>query len=182
MRKALIILADLVDGDLDWFADVGHFQTVSAGTVLIERGKPIDALYLVIDGQLSITAGNAHHIAEIACGDIVGEMSFIEKRPPTVSVTAQNVSKVLAIPQDIIRARLESDPPFAARFYRAIAVFLSERLRSTVSHLGYGTDGDTDEQTRFENENELDDGLLDTLLVAGDRMRRLMTLLDDKHV
>jgi len=57
-------------------------------------------------------------------------------------------------------------------------VFLSDRLRSTVGQLGYGRAG---AEEAFALENELDDGLLDTLHVAGDRMLRLIAILDGRR-
>jgi CRP-like cAMP-binding protein len=63
---------------------------------------------------------------------------LVEKRPPTVSVTADTAATVLGVPQAQIEIWLAVEPAFAGRFYRARAVFLSDRLRSTVSHLGYG--------------------------------------------
>ncbi|MEQ9122040.1 MAG: cyclic nucleotide-binding protein, partial [Alphaproteobacteria bacterium] len=115
-------------------------------------------------------------IARLGSGDILGEMSLVEKRPPSVRFSATGAGTVLAVTQASLRERLATEPAFAARFYRALAVFLSDRLRSTVATLGYG--GETEDAlARFEAENELAEGLLDTLHVAGDRMRRLTELL-----
>ncbi len=174
MRKALYILGDLDETDIRWMASVGGRVRVAAGETLIRSGAPVETLYVVIDGAFAVTLDNGAKIADLAAGDILGEMSLVEKRPPTVSVTAEAASTVLAVPQAALRARLAAEPAFAARFYRALAVFLSDRLRSTVARLGYG---DGDEGARFEAENEIDEGLLDTLHVAGDRMRRLTSLL-----
>lgn len=177
MRKALYILADLQDDDVAWLARTGIYRTVDAGTVLIRQDEPIETLYIVIDGRLDVTVGAGTRVAELAAGDIVGEMSMIEKRPPSATVKALAPTKVLAIPQDAVRARLAGDEGFAARFYRALAVFLSDRLRSTVSQLGYGNPAQ-DGSPEVRPENELDEGLLDTLHVAGDRMRRLIRTLE----
>ena len=81
-----------------------------------------------------------------------------------------------------LRTELERNQGFAARFYRAIAVFLSDRLRSTVGQLGYGVAQPQDAEEAFALENELDDGLLDNLHVAGDRMLRLIAILDGRRV
>ena len=37
-----------------------------------------------------------------------------------------------------LREKLEADAPFAARFYRALTVFLSARMRQTTRRFGYG--------------------------------------------
>ena len=55
MRKVLFILSELADGDVDWMIQSGTKTTVPQGTVLIEEGKPIEVLYVVLDGQLAVT-------------------------------------------------------------------------------------------------------------------------------
>lgn len=177
MRKALYILGDLDEADIRWMADVGEQGAVRQGETLIQAGQPVEWLYIVVEGEFSVVLEDGAAIARLAAGDILGEMSLVEKRPPTVSVVADSAATVLAVPQAALQSRLLSEPAFAGRFYRALAVFLSDRLRSTVAQLGYGDAAADDEQARFEAENELDEGLLDNLHVAGDRMRRLTSLL-----
>lgn len=178
MRKALYILADLDDRDLEWLRESGSLKKVAAGEIIIREGTPVEKLYIVIDGKLEVVLGDGKRVAELSVGDIVGEMSLIEKRPPSASVRVIEEVKLLAIPQSTVRHRLDTDAPFAARFYRALAVFLSDRLRSTVATLGYGKPADESVHQALERENELDEGLLDTLHVAGDRMRRLIAMLE----
>ena len=45
---------------------------------------------------------------------------------------------VLAVPQRALRDKLHKDQGFAARFYRALAIFLANRMRATMNTLGYG--------------------------------------------
>ncbi len=182
MRKALYILGDLNDQDITWLVEAGERRNLPRGTVIIREGEPVDSLYVVTDGSLEVLLGQNSRIAELGPGDILGEMSLIEKRPPTASVRALSDCRVLAVPQDRLRDELERNQGFAARFYRAIAVFLSDRLRSTVGQLGYGSAKPQDPEEAFALENELDDGLLDNLHVAGDRMLRLIAMLDGRRV
>lgn len=180
MRKALYILADLEDQDLLWLVEVGAFQTIPAHTELITAGSRVETLYIVIDGELDIVIPPKKKVATIGVGDIIGEMSLIEKRAPTVSVVTSAECRLLAISHDVITSRLRQDTGFAARFYHALAVFLADRLRTSVSQLGYGEHKRLDAQTVFEQENELDESLLDNIHVAGDRMRRLIDLLEGR--
>lgn len=182
MKRALYILGELSDQDIAWLADAGQRRSVPRGTVIIREGEPVESLYIVTDGNLEVVLGQDTKIAVLGPGDIVGEMSLIEKRPPAVSVRALSDCRVLAVPQTSLRAELERDVGFAARFYRAIAVFLSDRMRSTVGQLGYGSVEPQDAEEAFSLENALDDGLLDNLHVAGDRMLRLIAMLDGRRV
>ena len=150
MRKALYVLSSLEDVDIDWMARQGSVEHVSRGATLIEEKKPIAHLYVVLEGEFSVRvgeAGQAIEVARLLSGEIVGEMSFVDARPPSASVVATRDSSVLALRRDALSAKLERDGLFASRFYRAIARFLADRLYVTVGRFGYGSprqDADVD--------------------------------------
>ena len=87
MRRALYILGELNDEDIVWMASVGERLTVPADHTLIEAGEPVHSLYLVIEGRLTVSLAGGPAIAELGAGDVLGEMSLVEKRPPAVSVS-----------------------------------------------------------------------------------------------
>ena len=176
MRQALYILADLDEQDLTWLVRAGRHEPVAPGTSLIREGEPIEYLYIVTEGRLEVVIGGGARVAERGVGDLLGEMSLIEKQLPSATVKALDGVRVLAIPQAALRERLRSDLPFAARFYRALAILLADRLRELGAKAT--KPGDEDAAERFAREHELDEGLLDTLHVAGDRLRRLLKLLE----
>lgn len=169
MRKALYILGDLNDRDLIWLSSAGEMRTVEAGAPVIRAGEPLHHLFFVTSGELLVKTPGGMTIADLGVGDVIGEMSFVEKSSPSVSVTAARPSRLLAIPREALMREFAGNQGFAARFYRALAVFLSDRLRSTTS-----------EVAGEELDNELDEGLLDNLHVAGDRMLRLIDLLEGR--
>ena len=176
MRKVLFILGQLSDGDVEWLGRAGVRRKVRGGEVLVEQGRPIDALYIVLDGRLSVSLAGRGEIARRGSGEIIGEMSLIDARPPAASVTALEDAVVLAIPQAALEAKAAEDAAFAARFYRALATFLSDRMRGTLLRLGYGDDREPDEQTAQE-EDELDDNVLDNVSLAGARFDRMLKQL-----
>jgi bacteriocin-type transport-associated protein len=177
MRKVLFILGQLSDLDIEWLITAGRKEQVSAGTTLIHEGKAIDALYIVLDGLLSVVmaALGGQEIARLGAGEMVGEMSFIDARPPSATVTAIQNSVVLAVPRGQLAAKLEQDAGFAARFYRALATFLSDRLRGTVSRLGYSEGQSLQEDVEYSD--ELDDNVLDTVHLAGARFEWILKRL-----
>jgi bacteriocin-type transport-associated protein len=169
MRKVLFILSELADGDVDWMIGAGSKTAAPAGTVLIEEGKPIEVLYVVLEGQLAVTldALDGKEIARLQSGEILGELSFLDSRPPTATVTAVEPSMLLSIPRALLTAKLEQDSAFAARFYRALGVFLASRLRKSLKRLGYDSNRILDEET--EHEDELDPDVLEHVALAGAR-------------
>jgi CRP/FNR family cyclic AMP-dependent transcriptional regulator len=135
VKKVLFILGELSDRDLDWMLATGSRQEIAAGTVLIQEEEPIDALYIVLDGTLmvSIAALGGREISKIGCGEVLGEMSFVDDHPPSATVKAIENSVLLAIPRQQLADKLQQDVLFALRFYRAITKFLSNRLRGAVN-------------------------------------------------
>ena len=135
MNKALVILSELNDHDIDWMIAHGNREKVPARRILIHEGQPISALYIVLEGTLSVSVaavGN-QEIGKISCGEVLGEMSFIDGRLPSATVKAVEDSVVLAIPRPLLSEKLDRDVLFALRFYRAVTKFLSSRLRNTVN-------------------------------------------------
>jgi CRP-like cAMP-binding protein len=80
-------------------------------------------------------------IAKLLAGEIVGEISFVDSRPPSASVKAVVDSQVLALPKAALRAKLQRDLGFASRFYLSLATFLADRLRLADARLSAGQKG-----------------------------------------
>jgi len=55
MKTALYILSELSDTDVEWMITHGRRERLAAGTVLIQEGNPIEALYILLDGQLAVS-------------------------------------------------------------------------------------------------------------------------------
>lgn len=160
----------LTDEDVDWMAETGTRRRHEIGDVLIRQGEPIDALMFVLDGKVSVEVEGIGQIASLGSGEMLGEMSLVDEAPPSATVVVTEPAHVLQIDCRALNARLDAEPYFAARFYRAIAVFLSMRMRSTVQQLGYGKNIPLDE-------DEIEMSLLDTVTLAGGRFDRMIKKL-----
>jgi CRP/FNR family transcriptional regulator, cyclic AMP receptor protein len=167
MKRVLFFLGQLNDRDVEWMIHNGQKIDIEVGEKLINKGNFIDSLYIVLSGQLSVCADNGckDDIATLGAGEIVGEMSFLESRPPSVSVTAKKTSTVYKISREVIDSRLSTNPDFRANFYYALALFLSNRLRKTTDQLGYGTP---------EEEDLIDTKILDGVAQAGSRFGQIL--------
>jgi bacteriocin-type transport-associated protein len=177
MRKALFFLGILNDADVEWMIEAGAKQHLNPGDILIQEGKAATSVFLVLEGVLSVVAraAGSKEVARLRSGEIVGEMSFVDSRPPSATVQAVEPSAVLVIPRRDLEARLSQDAPFAARFYRAMAVFLSDRLRSTVGLLGYGSGQTLEDEANYDD--EIDTAVLDNVSLAGARFDLLQRRL-----
>lgn len=187
MRKVLFLFGQLSDEDIEWMLDHGSRRSVPAGAVLIRQGVPIDAIFILLEGKLSVwLAGRTEReIARLNAGEIVGEMSFLDARPPSATVKGLEEATVFAIPRTALAAKLAADLGFAARFYRALAIFLAttvrERHRSLVigaeAHTAAAPDALAEAEDGQDDADELDANVLDSVYLAGERFNRMVRRL-----
>jgi len=175
MRKVLYILGNLTDEDIEWMARAGQRLDVGDGHVLVRQGQPADCLYIVLEGHAAVDVAGVGVVARLGSGEVIGEVSFVDSAPPSATVSADGRCVALALNRRDIEARLRADGAFAGRFYKALAIFLADRLRGTVDRLKFGK-GQT-MATGAIMEDELDEGLLDQVSLAGARFDRMLKTL-----
>ena len=162
MRKVIYLMGVLDDSDIDWIARQGKVKNIDRGTMLIQEGKSTEYLYILLDGCLSVSV-SGKQIASLYSGELVGEISFVDSRPPLATVTGDAPSRVLMVSRTAMLRKLQDDHGFAANFYRAIAIFLADRLRTTTGRLGYGS---TQQDNQESAPDEIHDDLMDSASLA----------------
>ena len=170
MRKALYFLGIMDDADTQWLIRHGTRRRLAPGDLLIEEGKPAEWLYFVLDGTLVVFTRGVARLAVLKPGDVVGEVSFVDSRPPSASVRAEVASQVGAVPRAALSEKLREDIGFAARFYRSVAVFLADRLRTRTGSLGAGR---LEFAENVEADDEIPVHLLEGLSTAGLRFAEM---------
>jgi len=167
MKRVLFLLGHLNDIDIEWMIKNGHKESIRTGDILIHRDEPIENLYIILSGQLSIRDGitDINEIARIGAGEVLGEMSFLEARPPSVSVTASEPCEIFVISKALIEERMLMDIQFKSNFYYALALFLSNRLRKTTNQLGFGVPEEAD---------LIDTNVLEGVAQAGERFSQIL--------
>ncbi|CAK0767692.1 Cyclic nucleotide-binding protein [Gammaproteobacteria bacterium] len=175
MRKVLLILGQLSDTDVSWLARNGRTQKFAAGMELIRQGTRIDTIYIILEGVMSVTIASGIKLAEVGSGDILGEMSLVDSAPTVASVRVEQDSTVLAISKSVLQQKLTGDFAFASRFYRALAMFLADRMRNTIRTMGYSTEQEL--ASDQPSPDELDPNVLDNVFLGGSRFERMLKQL-----
>jgi CRP/FNR family transcriptional regulator, cyclic AMP receptor protein len=174
MRKVLYIFGLLTDADVEWIARTGVRRRVNSGEILIREGFPVESVIVILQGDFVVTAHVAGEVARLGAGEIVGEMSFVDSAPPSATVTAAREGLVLFLDKRAMLQKLEADVGFGCRFYRSLAIFLADRLRTTVRRMGYGAH---ELEAEIIAKDELDEGILDNISMAGERFDRMLKML-----
>lgn len=154
VKEALFVFGELRDSDMDWMVSNGTVEKLHEGDILLHPGRPVDALYTVLDGQLVIsttdtpcdplsacrhglTEQSVEHqyspTAHLSRGGLPGIISFLDFRPLPVRIHASTESLLLSIPRQKVVIKLQSDLSFAARFYRVIAAQMESLLTAVIS-------------------------------------------------
>lgn len=136
---ALDIFEQLRPEDTQWLLASSQIKTIAANRVLVREDDPSETIFFVADGlfEVYVFAGSGTNlkVGQLGPGDVIGEMSWLDRRPVSASVRAIETSSVIALPTQVLEARLAANPGFAARFFRGIATLTVERLRKTTSAL-----------------------------------------------
>ena len=178
MRKVLFLLGQLTDEDVEWIGRVGQRVQVPASEVLIDEGRHTPLLYILLAGRAEVAVSGMGKVASMEVGDVFGEMSFIDAMPPSATVRTETPSTVLAVDKAELSRHIAEDPTFGCRFYRALAIFLSDRLRAASRHQRSSAEsGSVNLHGDEALEDELDGNVLDTVSQAGERFDRLMMSL-----
>lgn len=132
MAKVLHILGLMRDEDIGWIAQTGLRVSLSPGQPLVEEGVRNHFIHFILGGAFLVTSRSTgeRQISVMQRGEVIGELSFLDARPPSATVRAVRPAQVLAIARSEVARKLELDLGFAARFYRALGITLATRLRA----------------------------------------------------
>ena len=114
-------------------ASMGEHIRFHVGDTIYEQNSPSDGVYMILDGQVEIWRheGDAgHHIASLGGGELLGEVSVIERKNHSVTARASKVTTVLFISAEAFRKSF-SDP-----LVRHVVNTLATRLRSSYAIKG----------------------------------------------
>lgn len=114
---------------------IGEVRRIPENEYLIRAGDTDSTLFTVEDGHLDIEAlrdGQPVIVATVGPGDVLGEVSFIDDSPRSVSVKAGEDTTVRAWDKRTLSAALSFNPQMLAKFSVAMSELLVERLRDTA--------------------------------------------------
>jgi ATP/ADP translocase/HEAT repeat protein len=111
-------------------AEIAEERTLFAGETLFKQGDFGDSLYVVIEGSLSVLAGEKEQ-ARLPAGECIGEMALLDGNPRSASVRAASDARLLRIKAEAFRGLLASQPRIAL----ALLGTLAGRLREATSRV-----------------------------------------------
>ena len=108
---------------------------LKAGEFLMKEGDTSNEMYYLQSGTLAVfkRKGLDHNqqIGTIIAGELVGEMSFLDKEPRSASIKAMSDSILIVIPHDKFDHLLKTQP----KWFNALIHTLLDRLRKANTRL-----------------------------------------------
>ena len=139
LLRSIYLFKEMTDAELLTIAKAGSEKNFISGQELFFSGQKSDAMYVVMSGMIRIfkSTDNADEIAlsTIAAGEHFGEMGFLTRDPRTATAQIIETSDVFELNYENLESVLKSEIIISEKFYRALARFLAQRLKSTTQEL-----------------------------------------------
>lgn len=119
-------------GQVKRLAGAAKQVTHPAGKAVSTEGLGGLAFHYILEGRATVSK-DGRELRTLGPGDYFGEISMIDGRPRSATVTAVDAMKVLAIPHQDFEAVIDTDPDFARQLLKTLCARLREaEARSTA--------------------------------------------------
>jgi CRP/FNR family cyclic AMP-dependent transcriptional regulator len=122
------IFTDLSGRHLKKVAGAGRMVRFHEGASIIRAGTPGDALYVLVDGDVSVQRPGLPSVS-LGIGSFFGEMALFDDSPRSATVVAEGPAMCLVITRARLHKLLKSEPAIAIGLLKELA----RRLRVAQS-------------------------------------------------
>lgn len=105
-------------------ASLAEDSSYNAGRVIVRRGDPGKAFYVIVDGQAKVVKGkitSARAEAILGPGEFFGELALLDGEPRAASVVAATALETIRIERAAFRTMLREEPDIAIRLLEGMA-------------------------------------------------------------
>ena len=131
-----------VMADVDLFRDLSRAQlkrlasassevSHPAGKAVAQEGEGGLAFHLILEGSATVSR-DGRELRTLGPGDYFGEISMIDGRPRSATVTASEPLRLLAIPHQNFEVVIDEDPAFARQLLKTLCARLREAEARSV--------------------------------------------------
>jgi voltage-gated potassium channel len=103
-------------------------QKVDSGTVIVRRGEPAHAMYLIADGEVEVKLRHKH--LRLGAGQFFGEIAALRRTRRSATVTAVKPTRLLVLDALDLHALMDRQPTLATRIEEAAREKLGHALEA----------------------------------------------------
>ncbi len=132
--KTVPFFNELSNWQLKKVSEIVFERSYEAGELIFEQGQPGAALFLIVEGQVSVEIYKDHFTATLAVleqGAFFGEMALLDESPRSASARSLQSTKAIALYRNDLNHLIHTDPETACHIYHALARITGDRLRRT---------------------------------------------------
>jgi len=120
---------------LDQLVAIAEVRTFADGEPILRQFEQNQDVFILASGRAEILTVIGDTIGTVRPGMPLGEMSFLDGRPRSVSVLSEGDSEVVVLPADTFRKILDDRPDIELTTLRNMSVVLCERLRAANNNI-----------------------------------------------
>jgi len=118
---------------------IAHLRTYQESEFVFRKGQPGAAMFIIKSGKVNIVDpdpdSGENVIATLDENSFFGELALLEDSPRSASAKAAVNSEVYAFFRTDLERLLSSSPQIGLQVYRALALLIGTRLKSTNEQL-----------------------------------------------
>ena len=110
---------------------VADFNT---GDEILREGEPGDDLFILLKGKVRLHRDGAF-VTQLGPGAHFGEMALVDKRPRSVSASAEDRTRALVLRRQEFNDIIRNEPRLSVKLLWSFVQVLAQRLRKTTADL-----------------------------------------------
>ncbi len=134
LSKALAqveLFEGLAEAEMEELKHTATLRRGQAGERLVEQGKSLGRMFIILDGQARILV-NGKHIVTLSGQSLVGEIEFLDKLPASADVILINETDLIELDNGSLTALMDKQPRLGYKLMRRIALIECQRLRAST--------------------------------------------------
>ncbi|MFW5967772.1 MAG: cyclic nucleotide-binding domain-containing protein [Persicimonas sp.] len=113
------------------------------GAAILEEGDPCDGLYLVVEGEISLTVEGTE-VGRVGPGQHFGELAmFTEDRARLATATSDGESLVLVVPAENLEELIDEERDLGCKLLKNLVRHAAGQIRAMNERLGRAARADT---------------------------------------
>jgi serine/threonine protein phosphatase PrpC len=106
----------------------------NTGDEILREGQPGDDLFILLKGKVRLHKDGAF-VTQLGPGAHFGEMALIDKRPRSVSASAEDRTRALVLRRQEFNEIIRNEPRLSVKLLWSFVQVLAQRLRKTTADL-----------------------------------------------
>ena len=137
--RTLSLFVDLAPSELRLVEGLMHERSYLANEVIFDEGEEGHAIYIVLDGEVTITRtvnDKTSEIARLGVGTFFGELALLDGAPRSADARALNDVRLAVFFREDFLELLDTHGRVASKIARQLARHIGSRMREMAMAVG----------------------------------------------